>query len=85
MRSPPMSGERIKVKNSPIRSFLPPSTTKDHPLREVVPLQSQNPLLSLLARTIMADPQSKTFPLAEAQLNNQVFLSFVLRPYPLMP
>ena len=27
----------------------------------------------------MADPQSKTFPLAEAQLNNQVFLSFVLR------
>jgi len=27
----------------------------------------------------MADPQSKTFPLAEAQLNNQVFLPLVLR------
>ena len=62
--------------------FLVPSTTKDHPLREVV-FPPKNQTLSLLACIRMADPSSrgKAWPTAPAQLNNQVCFFSGFSPY----
>lgn len=74
-RTDQISGKKkiLKAKSEAPSPPSLPSTTKDHPLREVVPLRTQN-LLPTLARTAMPEPSShsKTFPMAEAQLNNQV-------------